>query len=179
MNHSSRPTSVDQVQPTPTSDQTAIDHVRATVDKMYHDKVDGLTIEAVSGENIIYTGLHIVNERTVTIWANELRAMRESWPIDRVIYMINDFPGFTPKFLSFGLEQARSITQANREVRSYIALVMPYGMTGRIAEFAIRATNYFGRLEHFNIFYSRADAMRWLRTCRGLEERKVARTQQK
>jgi len=154
------------------ADQPAANHVHTAVNRIKADMVDGLSIEVKDGGNVIYTTMKIVNEKTIIVWAAQLRLLRKHWPADQIIYMMNDFPGFTAKFLNAGLAHARTIVVDTKELKSYVALVMPHNLAGQIAELAIRAARFLGQQEHMQVFYRNEDALRWLRACRAMEERK-------
>jgi len=178
MNVQSSDTQVSELPGSSNSDQPAGNHVHTAVNRIKANMIDGLSAEVKDAGNVIYTTMNVVNEETITIWATQLRVLRKHWPADQIIYMMNDFPGFTAKFLNVGLAHARTIVTDTKELRSYVALVMPHNLAGQIAEFAIRAARFLGQREHMQVFYRNEDALRWLRACRAMEERKRERKSQ-
>jgi len=149
-----------------------VTHVHAAVSHIYANPVDGLTIGVIDEGNVVCTTMKIANEQTIKAWGEEMCALQSYWPAEQIIYILNEFPSFPAKLLNFAMSQARAVVATSKNSQSYVALIIPRDLTGQIAEFAIRAARFVERRQRMQIFFKRSDAVRWLHTCRLIEERK-------
>jgi len=149
-------------------------YIDSVVKHVYVAVVDGLATDVLDEGNVIYTTMHIVNEDTIRLWALQWRALRNIWQSDRIMYAATEFPGFTGTLLNFGLAQAHAVVRESKDVQSYSALVVPRTLAGQMVAFAVRAARFVGREERLQVFHAQQDAVRWLRACRIMEERKAS-----
>jgi len=149
-------------------------YIDSVVKQVYADVVEGLATEVLDEGNVIYTTMQVVSEDTIRLWAAQWRALRNTWQDDRIMYAATEFPGFTGSLLNFGLAQAHAVVNESKDVQSYSALVVPRTLVGQMVAFAVRAARFVGRQERLQVFHAQQDAVRWLRACRIMEERKTS-----
>lgn len=138
--------------------------------------VPGIKSEVVDDGNVIYTTVEVVTETTIRKWAEQWRSLREQWPNDRIMYAVTEFPGFAGNLIELGLSQARAVVKDSKSIQGYGALVLPRNLAGQMVEYAVRAARFVSRSERLHVFNKREDAIRWLHTCRVIEEQKVRST---
>jgi len=163
-----------RLQPDSMHDGATTNHVYAAVSHIYANPVKGLTIEVIDEGNVVCTTMKVANEQTIKAWGDEMCALQQYWPTERIIYILNEFPTFPSTLLNFAMSQARAVVATGKNSQSYVALIIPRDLMGQIAEFTIRAARFVERRQRMQIFFQRSDAIRWLHTCRLNEERKAS-----
>lgn len=148
--------------------------IEAAAQQMEENLVDGLTFELLDDRHVLALTMQNVTEQTILAWGACTMSTQGDWPEDEILYLMNEFPGFSGKHMNTAMTQARAVAKSSKHIQYYLALVVPNNIGGQVADLAIRAASFAKSRQRMQIFFKRSDALRWLHTCRLLEEKKAS-----
>jgi hypothetical protein len=128
----------------------------------------GVRVSWLNERQLLVFSLPGSSRRSVQILFDRAIEILNTWPVEHPCPVVLDFTGGNVAATPYARQRGHEMTNVRPELTLFVAFVVPRSIQAQVFQFVVRGSKR--RKTQMAVFFSREEALSWVRRLAGLEQ---------